>query len=176
MGVSLSNIIIMGVSGAGKTTLGRILAERLQYRFIDADDYHSAENIASMAAGTPLSDTQRYPWLIRLSDLLQPEEENPCGKVLACSALKSTHRALLMRHCPDCRVVWLYAERSILEERVRNRQQNHFMPPQLIDSQLQALEVPDQAIAINNSGNITTMIETILAALSATPPLLQSPP
>ena len=103
-------VVVMGVSGAGKSTIGRLLAERLGYPFLDADEFHPPESIAKMAAGTPLTDADREPWLELLNGKLR-ERENA---VLACSALKQTYRQMLSRGLADCRFVHLHGSLELI--------------------------------------------------------------
>jgi gluconokinase len=133
----MPSVVVMGVSGSGKTTFGRALAAQLGVRFLDADDFHPPENVARMAAGIPLTDADRGPWLERLAGLL-PE----VSTVLACSALKRRYRDRLRAGCPDLRYVFLTAPEAVLAARMAARR-DHYMPPSLLRSQLDALEPPE---------------------------------
>ena len=130
-------VVVMGVSGCGKSTLGRALAAALATRFVDADDLHPAENIAKMAAGQPLDDADRAPWLDRCAAALAA---GPV--VLACSALKRRYRDRLRVAAPDLRLIHLAAPQSLLAERLVARS-GHFMPAGLLPSQFAALEAPE---------------------------------
>ncbi|GAA4332424.1 gluconokinase, GntK/IdnK-type [Flaviaesturariibacter amylovorans] len=137
-------VIVMGVSGSGKSTVGRLLAARLRLPFIDADDVHSSENIAQMQAGLPLTDDQRAPWLRALAERLRAGEAQG-GVVLACSALKERYRGQLragLQREPE----WIFLDgtEAVLRERLAKRS-DHFMPEALLDSQLAALERPSYA-------------------------------
>jgi len=132
---SLGPVVVMGVSGAGKTTIARMLAAELRVPFIDADDLHSAESRAKMAAGHPLDDVDRLPWLERVAAAAAEAGD----VVIACSALKRSYRDLLRAGAPALRFVELDVTRAELERRVRERH-DHFMPPALLDSQLETLE------------------------------------
>ncbi|MGF2949313.1 gluconokinase [Microbacterium alcoholitolerans] len=128
-------IVVMGVSGAGKTTIAQLLAERLGAPFIDADDLHGPENVAKMSAGIPLTDEDRMPWLGRVGKAL---DQHP-APVVACSALKRVYRDALRAHAPRVRFVMLAADVERLAAQVSGRT-DHFMPPALLQSQLETLE------------------------------------
>jgi len=130
-------IVVMGVSGSGKTTIGRLLARRLGVPFADADDLHPAANVAKMAAGHPLTDEDRWPWLALVGATLSKAEGT--GLVIACSALKRVYRDAILRAEPRARFVDLEGSRALLESRVGHRV-GHFMPVSLLDSQLATLE------------------------------------
>lgn len=130
-----TGIVVMGVSGAGKTTIAKLLAERLEAPFIDADDLHGSENVAKMSAGIPLTDEDRMPWLERVGKALG---QHP-APVVACSALKRVYRDALRAHAPQARFVMLAADVERLTVQVSGRD-DHFMPPALLQSQLETLE------------------------------------
>jgi gluconokinase len=125
-------VVIMGVSGAGKTTLGEALAQRLGFDFLDGDDWHPPENVAKMAAGTPLGDADRWPWLERLNALLRVREARGQGAVLACSALKETYRKRLMQGLGRCELVYLQGPIELIRERLGERK-HRYMPPTLLE-------------------------------------------
>ncbi len=129
-------IVVMGASGCGKSTVGRALAERLGRPFVDADDLHPAANVAKMAAGRPLDDEDRVPWLIDVGTWLAGQ---PSGGVAACSALRRSYRDLLRSRAPMTVFLHLAGDQAVLEERVSGRA-GHFMPAALVASQLAALE------------------------------------
>ncbi len=135
----------MGVSGAGKTTVGGLLAERLGWEFLDADDFHPPHNREKMAAGVALNDADRAPWLESLAQALKGRVEAGRGVVLACSALKRAYRDQL-RVDPSVRFVHLQVARGALERRLAQRK-GHYFRPELLTSQLAALEEPSDAEA-----------------------------
>ncbi|MCH2068188.1 MAG: gluconokinase [Shimia sp.] len=136
-------LIVMGVSGVGKTTVAQALAEQIGGRYIEADEYHPPDNIAAMAAGTPLTDTMRHPWLDALAGAMQQARtarpDTPV--VVACSALKRSYRDILRARNPDAITVYLAADPDTIRARITGRA-DHFMPPSLLDSQLETLEPP----------------------------------
>jgi gluconokinase len=130
-------VVVMGVSGCGKSTVGTALAEALRVPYADADDFHPAANVAKMAAGTPLDDEDRWPWLDRVAAWLGDHRDS--GGVVSCSALKRAYRDLLTADASEAVFVHLHADRDVLTERLARRP-GHFMPATLIDSQLDTLE------------------------------------
>lgn len=137
-------VVVMGVSAAGKSTTGRLLAAELAVDFLDADDLHPASNRAKMSAGTPLTDEDRMPWLDRVGDELAARSTE--GVVIACSALRRTYRDRIRERVPSVVFVHLHGSDALLAERAAGRT-DHFMPPSLLRSQLDTLEVldPDEA-------------------------------
>ena len=143
-------IVAMGVSGAGKTTLGRALAERLGFRFEEGDDWHDPKSVEKMRRGEPLDDEDRRPWLERLNRAIQTWIASERGVVLACSALRRSHRQALRSGLADPRqlqFVFLDGDREEIERQLRART-GHFMPAALLQSQLETLEPPEPAEAI----------------------------
>lgn len=159
-------IIIMGVSGCGKTTVGEALAARLGYAFYDGDDFHPPQNVTKMANGIPLDDTDRAPWLARLHDLLQEHIARGEGVVLACSALKRRYREQLQAGNEGVRFVYLRGEFEVIWARMRSRPQ-HYMKASMLQSQFDALEppTPDEAIPIPITATPEIILATLLAAL-----------
>ncbi|HUF18176.1 MAG TPA: gluconokinase [Thermoanaerobaculia bacterium] len=143
-------IVIMGVSGAGKSTVGAELARSLGWQFFDADDFHSPENIRKMRTANPLSDEDRLPWLEALRALVSRLSSRGENAVLACSALRNAFRHQLETAGDDVRFVYLSAPVDVLDERLRNRE-GHFMPAGLLASQIAALEPPDDALLADAS-------------------------
>jgi carbohydrate kinase (thermoresistant glucokinase family) len=156
-------IAIMGVAGCGKSTIGKILAERLSLPFIEADDFHSKGNVEKMRSGIPLSDEDRYPWLQSLSHELHSHEKT--GAVLACSALKENYRQILQKGLSE-KIAWIYLEgtETILQERMKNRE-GHFMPTTLLQSQLAAMEKPVYAHCLSIEKDPETIVTEILNSI-----------
>ncbi|MGA7159171.1 MAG: gluconokinase [Acidobacteriaceae bacterium] len=144
-------VVLMGVSGSGKTTIGTLLAERMHTVFADADNYHSAANKAKMAAGHPLTDEDREPWLETLNALLLDWFHASNGGVLACSALKDAYRRTLSQNLPHDSIVFVLLDGSkeLIAERLASRT-NHYMNPGLLDSQFATLEPPSDALTVTN--------------------------
>lgn len=157
-------VVVMGVSGSGKTTLGQRLAERLGCIFIDADDHHPQENVAKMAAGVPLEDADRWPWLEQLNGLLRSQAAQAHSAVLACSALKQAYRARLCDGIGDCRLVYLQGSIAQLRARLAERQ-HRYMPASLLESQFAALEPPADAITVDVGAPPARCVASVLAAL-----------
>jgi gluconokinase len=134
-------LVVMGVAGAGKTTVGRQLADRLGLAFIEGDDLHPSANVAKMSAGQPLADEDRWPWLERIAARLREARQDGSGAVVACSALKRSYRDRLRRAAPGLLFVHLAGSRQMLAERLAARV-GHFMPAALLDTQLSTLEAP----------------------------------
>jgi gluconokinase len=158
-------VVVMGVSGAGKTTLGRRIAERLGCEFIDADDYHPPRNVQKMTAGVPLEDDDRWPWLERLNALLRERADAGRDAVLACSALKEAYRAKLRAGIDDFRLVYLKGSLEQLRARVSERR-HRYMPASLLESQLAALEPPGDAITVDASDSPEASVAKAAAALA----------
>lgn len=139
--------IVMGVSGCGKTTVGKMLADKLHQPFYDADDFHPPENVKKMGSGKPLNDDDRKPWLENLANQIK-EWNNNSGAILACSALKESYRCLLISKSKDVQFVYLKGDRDTILKRMKARQ-GHYMPPELLDSQFEALKEPDSSITVS---------------------------
>lgn len=157
-------IILFGVSGSGKTTIGRQLADALSIPFYDADDFHPPSNIKKMASGRPLDDADRQPWLGTLAISIADWEEQG-GAVLACSALKETYRETLGSQCGQkIRWVLLTASDALLAERLVSRKR-HFFSRSLLDSQLEVLEIPDYAWQVDVDSSPLEIVNDILTRL-----------
>ena len=154
--------IVMGVSGSGKSTIGAALARELGWHFIDADDHHPAANVAKMAAGTPLTDEDRWPWLDRLNAMLRGEKQ----AVLACSALKRAYRERLAAGIEDFRFVFLSGDYGLIEGRLAQRR-HRYMPASLLASQFEALEPPQDAIAVDVAADVPACVAAIAQRLRA---------
>jgi gluconokinase len=155
-------IVVMGVSGSGKSTVGAALAQRLRVPFADADDFHPAANIAKMTAGQPLDDDDRYPWLEAVGEWLA---EHPHGGVMSCSALKRKYRDQLRRHCPAIEFVHLSGSPGVIADRQASRP-GHFMPAALMASQfatLEPLQPDERGVRINVAQDIDSIITSYLA-------------
>lgn len=157
--------IVMGVSGCGKSTIGSNLAKALDIPFYDADDFHPVENVNKMANGTPLTDDDRLPWLRLLADNIQ-QWENSGGAVLACSALKQSYREILKSTTENCvKFIYLHGDKSVLQARLSSRE-SHFMPESLLDSQLQTLERPTDALTVSIDQPVAEIMSSILKDIS----------
>jgi ribose 5-phosphate isomerase A len=134
-------LLIMGVSGSGKTTVALILAKRLGWHFEEGDALHPEANIAKMKAGIPLTDEDRQPWLVRVAAWIDRQCESNAPGIITCSALKRSYRQIVIGARTQVRLVYLHGAREVLAERVANRH-GHFMPASLLDSQIATLEEP----------------------------------
>jgi carbohydrate kinase (thermoresistant glucokinase family) len=153
-------IIVMGVSGCGKSTIGKLLSERLSLSFIEADDFHSKENVSKMRRGIPLTDEDRLPWLQSLSKELQSHSKE--GAVLACSALKESYRKILQQDLYE-KIIWIYLEgnEEIIKQRMKERA-GHFMPEALLHSQMATLELPSYAYSFSIEKDPETIVNDIV--------------
>ena len=140
-------VVLMGVSGCGKTTIGRMLADALGWRFHDSDDDHPPANVAKMSRGEPLTDADRIPWLRILAASIRGWVLDGDRVVLACSALKQRYRDLLADGSPAVRFVYLKGSPDLIRRRMEARS-DHFMPPGLLDTQFAALEEPPDALTV----------------------------
>jgi len=162
-------LVVMGVSGVGKTTVGKILSQQTGWPFYDADDFHSPENVAKMRSGIALTDADRWPWLDRLNALLRDADQRGQSAVLACSALKQKYRDRLARELREIRWVHLEGSFELIKARLDARK-GHYMTAQLLQSQFAALEPPINALRIEVTGDPATMARDILATLPAPRP------
>lgn len=159
-------VVLMGVSGSGKTTIGTLLAERTGAVFADADDYHPAANKAKMAAGTPLTDEDRQPWLETLNGVMRGWFADGRFGVLACSALKEQYRETLSAGLPEgaVRFVFLDVPKGLIAERMAHRH-HEFMNPALLESQLRTLEPPEDGLRVVNDREPGVVVDEILDRL-----------
>lgn len=153
-------VVIMGVSGSGKSTVARSVARRLGWNFSDADNHHPPSNVAKMSAGEPLTDDDRQPWLQALRDLIADSLDGGDSIVLACSALKAEFRAQLLEG-NEARFVYLKGDRDLIEARMQKRR-GHFMSPAMIDSQFAALEEPKEAFTVDVTQDLGTIVDSIV--------------
>lgn len=163
-------IIVMGVSGVGKTSIAQGLADHLGGQYVEADDYHPPENVEAMRNGIPLNDDMRRPWLLKLGQAMaemgaaQPDQP----LIATCSALKAAYRDILRTHLPEAVFVYLHGERDLIATRMAARE-NHYMPLSLLDSQLDTLEVPqapENFVKVDVTGTIEEIIQDALKALA----------
>lgn len=158
-------VIVMGVAGSGKTTVGAALAAALGWRFVDADDHHAAESIAKMARGEPLGDADRWPWLDRLRAIVDAGLAGGERLVLACSALKASYRERLAGGAAGrVRFVYLAGSAELFRGRLAGRA-GHFMKPAMLDSQLATLEVPADAVEVDAGVPVAAIVERVRAVL-----------
>ena len=153
-------IVVMGAAGAGKTTIGRQLADELRWTFIEGDDYHPPANVEKMRAGQALSDADRAAWLAALRAIIARAGERRENLVVACSALKERYRIELRRNLRNVRFAYLKASAELLAERLASRR-GHFAGVQLLPSQIEALEEPDWALAIDASASPEAIVALI---------------
>lgn len=159
-------VLVMGVTGAGKSLIGQQLADALGLWFIDADGYHAPESVAKMAAGIPLTDDDRAPWLAQLNLLLH--EAADTGAVLACSALKDEYRERLFQGIEEPWVVYLRVSPLLAAARLAHRKE-HFMPPSLIASQFEVLEEPEgeRVITVPADAEPETILRAVINGMGA---------
>jgi carbohydrate kinase (thermoresistant glucokinase family) len=160
-------IVVMGVSGSGKSTVGRLLAHTLRMPFQDGDELHPPDNIARMAAGVPLTDADRQDWLAAIGKRLAAAGGRRDGVVVACSALKRAYRDQLRAVAPDLRLVYLQGPAPLLAERLAARR-DHYMPASMLPSQLAALESPgsdEGAIAVDVAQSPEAIVQAVCRQL-----------
>jgi gluconokinase len=156
--------IVMGVSGCGKTSVGQALAKRLGWDFYDADNFHPPENVAKMANGIPLDDSDRAPWLAALHDLISSSLKANQSGVLACSALKERYRQQLLKDNEDVQFIYLKGSYGLIWSRMSKRQ-DHYMKPQMLKSQFEALEEPTNALTMDISKSVDEIVGDILESM-----------
>ncbi|RTL76703.1 MAG: gluconokinase [Bradyrhizobiaceae bacterium] len=160
-------IVVMGVSGSGKTTISEALAARTGFAEADGDDYHPAANIKKMKAGIPLTDDDRLPWLHAIADAIDRYADDNTPVIIACSALKRAYRDILVHGRKDVRIVYLKGPADLIAQRLKHRS-GHFMPPELLKSQIDALEPPqpgEHILTVGIDAPVERIVDTIITAL-----------
>ena len=162
-------LVVMGVSGSGKSSIGKALAAATGYDFVDADDLHPAANVAKMRGGTPLTDEDRWPWLAAVTAAMADRVRAGRGVVVACSALKRVYRDRLRQAGPGVRFVHLAGSEALIAARL-GRRGGHFFDPKLLASQFATLEAPDPAtepdvLVVDAAATFTTVVANVAAAL-----------
>lgn len=157
-------VVVMGVSGCGKTSVGRALAQRLGARFVDGDDFHPPANVEKMRTGVPLDDTDRAPWLARLNAVLRHAIARDEPVVLACSALRQRYRDALADRLPGVRFVHLSGSPELIAARLAQRR-HRYMPASLLASQFAALEPPSDAVVVDVGDGVEAIAEAAARAL-----------
>lgn len=161
-------VILMGVSGSGKTTIGQILSEKLSWPLFDADEFHSAASIEKMRNGIPLEDADRWPWLDRMNAMLREREARGESVLLACSALKQAYRDRLSKGIADIRWIHLKGRFELIRERLEARK-GHYMKAGLLESQFAALEEPEHALNVDIDDSPDSIADSILRRLQESP-------
>jgi gluconokinase len=162
-------LVVMGVSGCGKSTIGTQLALHLHWEYEDGDWFHPARNVEKMHSGQPLSDEDRWPWLNAIARYIDATRAPGKHAVIACSALKRSYRAVIVGERPDVRLIYLKGDMALIARRIATRHE-HFMPPDLLRSQFDALEEPgadEDPIVVSIEPRPREIVEQILAALKA---------
>ncbi len=163
-----SVLVVMGVSGSGKSTIGTQIALSLQWDFEDGDWFHPASNIEKMHNGEPLTDEDRWPWLDAIAEFIDATRRHGHHAVIACSALKRSYRAVIVGDRPDVRLIYLKGDMSLIGRRIATRHE-HFMPQELLQSQFDALEEPEpdeNPIVVSIEPRPREIVRAILAALT----------
>jgi len=161
-------LVVMGVSGSGKTTVASMLAGRLRWAFAEGDDFHPAANIDKMHSGAPLDDDDRLPWLRAIAAQIDRWRDSGESGVITCSALKRRYRAIIIGERPDVRLVYLKGDAEVIRRRLVARH-GHFMPSSLLQSQFEALEEPtadERPIVVRVDTGAAVLVDEIIAALT----------
>jgi gluconokinase len=153
--------VVMGVSGSGKTSVGKSLAEKLGWDFYDADDFHPPENVAKMAGGIPLTDSDRAPWLATLHELISACLMQKRPGVLACSALRESYRRQLLEGNEHVQLIYLEGSYELIWSRMEVRK-DHYMQPHMLQSQFDTLEEPKNALIVDISKSVDEIVQEIL--------------
>ena len=170
-GNTLCALIVMGVSGSGKSTIAAKLAERIGWRCEDGDRFHPASNVAKMSAGHPLTDEDRWPWLQAIADEIDRVSEAGDRAVIACSALKRAYRDILVHGRKDVRIIYLEGSQQLIADRLAKRK-GHFMPAGLLDSQFKTLEPPtpdENPVTVSIDAPVDAIIDDIVRKLDIGP-------
>jgi gluconokinase len=157
-------VVLMGVSGCGKTSVGKELSRILGWPFLDGDEFHPPENVTKMASGNPLDDADRVPWLRNLHDLITEHLTKGQSLLLACSALKQKYRDQLAEGNPDTIFVYLKGDFDLIFRRMQSRE-GHYMKPEMLKSQFATLEEPSEALIIDIANPVGQIAETIVNAI-----------
>jgi gluconokinase len=166
-------LVVMGVSGSGKSTIGAMLAHRLHWLYEDGDWFHPKKNIEKMHHGEPLTDEDRRPWLHAIADWIDATRRSGNRGIVACSALKRSYRQILIGNRPNVRLIYLKGDPGLIARRVAARA-DHFMPPALLDSQFAALEEPtadERPITVSITPHPREIVETIIKKLNIDEPV-----
>jgi gluconokinase len=164
-------LVVMGVSGSGKSTIGERLAQRLGWNYEDGDKFHPLSNVAKMSAGQPLTDEDRWPWLQAIANEIDRVCEARGHVVIACSALKRAYRDILVHGRPDVRIIYLKGTQDLIAGRLVLRK-GHFMPPGLLASQFKTLEPPDASenpVTVSIDAPVETIVDDIVRQLGLSP-------
>lgn len=159
-------VVIMGVAGSGKTTVGRRLAERLGWAYYEGDDFHCAGNIEKMSKGIPLTDADRWPWLADIREEIRRCATRGLDAVVACSALRGSYRSYLAEGVMDIRFVYLRGTSRVILDRLRSRD-DHYMGEGMLASQLASLEEPDDALIVDITSSPDEIVDRIEAQVEA---------
>lgn len=165
-------LVLMGVAGSGKTSIGRRLAQTLGWQFIEGDDFHPVANVTKMTKGSPLTDTDRLPWLTALRQKIEQFQARNISAIVACSALKQSYRAILQGDDrPSVQFIYLQAHPDTVRSRLVQRH-NHFMKADMLASQFATLEPPDDTLTIQTDAypSIDAVVAHLTAAIGLTPP------
>ena len=154
-------IILFGVAGSGKTTVGKLLAQRLEWSFYDGDDFHPKENIQKIKKGVPLTDQDRMPWLLSIREFIDERDED---MVFACSALKKSYRDILRGSSGEIEFIYLKGTKEVILQRLEDRE-GHFAGPDILDSQFRDLEEPEHAVTEEVTKNPEAIVSDIIKLL-----------